>query len=52
MMLGVLKARVIRARVTRMMNLYERGLHVGLVGDAEAEGVAREGQAARGGEEE
>ena len=34
------------------MDLWERGLHAGLVGDAEAEGSAREGRAARGGEEE
>ena len=34
------------------MDLWERGLHAGLVGDAEAEGAAREGRAASGGEEE
>ena len=34
------------------MDLWERGLHAGLVGDAEAEGVAREGRAASGEEEE
>ena len=34
------------------MTLWERGLHAVLVGDAEAEGAAREGRNARGGEEE
>ena len=34
------------------MDLCERGLHAGLVGDAEAKGAAREGRAASGGEEE
>ena len=34
------------------MDLWERGLHAGLVGDAEAEGAAREGRAASGVEDE
>ena len=34
------------------MDLWERGLHVALVGDAEAEGATREGRAVSGGEEE
>ena len=34
------------------MNLWERGLHVGLVGDAEEEGDARESRASSGGGEE
>ena len=34
------------------MDLWERGHHAGLVGDAEAEGAAREGRAALSGEEE
>ena len=34
------------------MDLWERGQHAGLVADAEAEGAAREGRAASGGEEE
>ena len=42
----------IRARITRRMDLWERSQHAGLVGDAEAEGAAREGRAASGGEEE
>ena len=50
--LGVRQAREIRARITRYMDLWERCLHTGLVGDAEAEGAAREGRAASGGEEE
>ena len=38
--------------ITRQMDLWERGLHAGLVGDAEVEGAAREGRATSGGEEE
>ena len=34
------------------MDLLERGLHAGLVGGAKAEGDARKGRAASGGEEE
>ena len=34
------------------MDLWERGLHAGLVGDAEAEVAAQEGRAASGGKEE
>ena len=34
------------------MELWKRGLHVVLVGDAKAEGAAREVRAASGGEEE
>ena len=34
------------------MDLWNRGLHAGLVGDAEAEGDAREGRAASVSEEE
>ena len=34
------------------MDLWEKGLHTGLMGDDEAEGAAREGRAASGGEEE
>ena len=36
----------------KQMDLWERGLHAGLVGDAEAEGAARENRAASGGKEE
>ena len=50
--LGVRRAREIRAMITRQMDLWERGLHAGLVGDAEVEGAAREGRATSGGEEE
>ena len=49
---GVRRAQEIRARITRRMDLWERGLHAGLVGDAKAEGAAHEGRAASGGEEE
>ena len=34
------------------MDLWERGQHAGLVGDAKAEGAAREGRSAFSGEEE
>ena len=36
----------------RWMDLWDRGIHAGQVGDAKAEGAAREGRAASGGEEE
>ena len=49
---GVCRAREIRARLTRRMEFWEKGLHAGLVGDAEAEGATRECRAASGGEEE
>ena len=51
-MLGVHRAWEIRVRITRRMDLWERSLHAGLVGDAEVEGAAREGRATSGGEEE
>ena len=50
--LGVRRAREIRARITRRMDLWERGQHAGLMGDAKAEGAAREGRSAFSGEEE
>ena len=50
--LGVHRDRDIRARITTRMDLWERGLHVGLLGDAEAEVPTREGRAASVGEEE
>ena len=50
--LGVRRARDIRARITRRMELWERGQHAGLVGDADVEGAAREGRAAFSREEE
>ena len=40
------------AWITRRMDLWERGLHVGLVGVAEAEGAASEERATSGVEEE
>ena len=46
--LGVRMAKEIRARITSWMDLWERGLHAGLVGDAEAEGADREGRANSG----
>ena len=50
--LGVHGDREIRARITRRMDLWERCIHTGLVGDAEAKGAAREGRADSGGEAE
>ena len=50
--LGVRRAQEIRASITRRMDLWERGQYVGLVGDAEATGYAREGRAAFSGKEE
>ena len=50
--LGICRDREIRARITRRMDLWERGQNAGLVGDAKAEGDAREGRAAFSGEEE
>ena len=38
--LGVRRAREIQAKINRRMDLWERGQHDGLVGDAEAEGAA------------
>ena len=40
--LGIRWAREIRSRITRRMDLWERGQYAGLVRDAEAEGAARE----------
>ena len=47
-MLGVRRACNIQAQLTQQMDLRERGIHAGLVGDAEAGGAAREGRAASG----
>ena len=41
---GVRRAREIRARISRRMDLWERGIRARLVGDAEAEGATREGR--------
>ena len=51
-MLVIRREKEIRARITRRMDLWERGIHAGLVRYTEAEGGAREGRAASGGEEE
>ena len=50
--LVVRRAQDIWARITRRMDLWERGLHAGLVGESEEEGAAKEGRAASGGKEE
>ena len=46
------KARNIRARIDRRLDLWKRGIHAGLVGDALAEGRAQDGCVERPGEEE
>ena len=51
-MLVFFRAKEIRARINRQMNLWDRGLHEGLVGDAETEGATTEGRATSGREEE
>ena len=50
--LCVRRAQEIRARLMRCMDLWERGIHAGLLGDAKVEGAAREGRSALSGEEE
>ena len=52
MMLVVHRAQNIRAQITRRMDLWDRGLHAGLVWDAEVEGAVRDGRAGSGGEKE
>ena len=49
-MLGVRRAKEIWVRITRQMDLWQRGLYAGLLGDSEAEGDYREGRASSGGE--
>ena len=51
-MLAICWDRETRAKITRRMNLWERSLHMRLVGDVEADGSARKVRAACGGEEE
>ena len=50
--MGICRDKDIWASITRRMELGERGIHAGLVGDAKAKGAAMEGRAASGGEEE
>ena len=50
--LGIRRTKDICANITRGVELWERGLHAGLVGDSEVEGEDREGRAASGREEE
>ena len=47
-MLGVRRARDIRAKIKMRMELWDRCNQLGMVGDAEAEGAEREGIYARG----
>ena len=49
-MLGIRRAKDIQARITRRMDHWERGIHAGLVGEAEAEGADMEGRVTSGGE--
>ena len=50
--MGICRSKEIQAQITRRKDLWEKGLHVGLVGDAESEGGAKEGRAASDWEEE
>ena len=50
--LGVCRARNIRERIKRRMDLWERGIYAGLDGDTEAESADWEGRAASRGEQE
>ena len=50
--LGVCRAKDTRAWITRRMDLWERGIIAGLVGDAGVEGVTRKGRVNIGGEQE
>ena len=42
--LSARKARDTKARIDRHLDLWERGIHTGLLGDALSEGKAREGR--------
>ena len=46
---GVRGTRKIRAWITRRIDLCDRGLQLGLVGDVRSEEAAREGRSANGG---
>ena len=46
--MGVRRAQEIWARITQWIDLWDMGLHTGLVEDTEAEGAAREVRAASG----
>ena len=50
--LGDRKTREIQARINHRLDLWERGIHTGLVGDTLAEGRTQEGLIERGVEEE
>ena len=50
--LGIRRAKEIHAQIPRRMDLWEKGLHVDLVVDSDAEGDDREGRATNAGEEE
>ena len=50
--LGVRRAREIRTRITRLVDLWDRVQHAGVVGDIKAEGATQESRAASSGEEE
>ena len=46
--LGIRRSQEIWERITRRMDLWDRGIHASLVGDSEVEGAASEGRAASG----
>ena len=50
--LSACKSREIRARIDRRLDLWERGINAGLLGDALVEGRAKEGRVAKINEEE
>ena len=51
-MLVICQAREIRARISRQIYLWEKGVHAILVGDEEGKGAARDGRDTRGDKEE
>ena len=46
-MLGICMAREIRAQIIKRIDLWDRGLHAGLVEDSEEEGTSRDVRATR-----
>ena len=50
--MGVCREEEIRDKIIRWMDLWERGVHAGLVGDTEEEGAARDFRSSSGREEE
>ena len=46
--MGIRRDRAVGTRITRRIDLYERGLHTGLVGDAGVDSATREVRVAIG----